>query len=266
MKRLISVVLLFSLCLNLCGCGKSGKYESAVALMDAGNYEEAIVVFTELGDYEDSIQKLEECYNNIAYNNAIALIAEGAYVEAWEIFETIPDFKDVSEYLARYQTIDITPANWDKYFEIIDIPIFVDDDFEEVEQIVFSYCVVLKEPYVPQLCVRDALEVIFKVEYDYYDVPLSVDTNAHTFNYIENETSARRHEAKTAKFTEDSLGRDSIGYILAENDDLSSLIQKENTLVAVSARYHSSVNEWGYKLILENIVVTKSSGSITLFE
>jgi hypothetical protein len=43
------------------------KYNSALSLMDSGNYEKAIVAFEELGDYQDSEENILECkiQNNI---------------------------------------------------------------------------------------------------------------------------------------------------------------------------------------------------------
>ena len=37
------------------------NYNNAVALMEAGNYDEAIAAFTELGDYKDSADKIDVC-------------------------------------------------------------------------------------------------------------------------------------------------------------------------------------------------------------
>lgn len=97
MKKAITLILTITLCLSLCACGKAGDYEAAVALMDAGNYEEAIVAFTELGDYEDSAQKLEECENILAYAEAIALFEAEQYEDALAIFTALGDYQDSLE-------------------------------------------------------------------------------------------------------------------------------------------------------------------------
>ena len=94
MKKAVALISAIVLCLSLCACGKADDYEIAVTLMDAGNYEEAIVAFTELGDYEDSAQKLEECENILAYNEADALFEAEAYEDALAIFTTLGDYKD----------------------------------------------------------------------------------------------------------------------------------------------------------------------------
>lgn len=60
-KKLISlflcVAMICTVCLCLTSC-KSSDYKEAVALLEAGNYEEAKAIFEALGDYEDSQQYL----------------------------------------------------------------------------------------------------------------------------------------------------------------------------------------------------------------
>jgi len=101
MKKTISLLLVIVMCLSLCSCGKADDYESAVALMDAGNYEEAITAFAKLGDYEDSVQKLEECKNIKAYNEATALYEAEKYEEALAIFSTLGNYRDSAEKTAE---------------------------------------------------------------------------------------------------------------------------------------------------------------------
>ena len=97
MKKLVSLILVMAMVLSLCACGKADDYEAAIALMEAGNYEEAIAAFTELGDYEASAQKLEECENILAYAEAIALFEEEQYEDALAIFTALGDYKDCLE-------------------------------------------------------------------------------------------------------------------------------------------------------------------------
>ena len=68
----------------------NGKYNNAIALMDAGKYGEAILVFEALEGYKDSANKIEECN----YNNAIALMDAGKYGEALLVFEALEGYKD----------------------------------------------------------------------------------------------------------------------------------------------------------------------------
>ena len=72
----------------------NGKYNDAIALMDAGKYSEAISAFEAMDGYRDSISKIEECNNRKKYNDAIALMDAGKYSEAISAFEAMDGYKD----------------------------------------------------------------------------------------------------------------------------------------------------------------------------
>ena len=76
---------------------RSSRYHSAVALMDAGQYEEAIIAFEAMDGYKDSVTQIENC--NIAildakYNDAIALMNAEQYEQAISVFEVLDGYKD----------------------------------------------------------------------------------------------------------------------------------------------------------------------------
>lgn len=78
----------------------NGKYKAAVALMNAGQYEEAIEAFEAMDGYKDSDQKIEECETAILdskYENAVALMAAGKYDEAIAAFSEIQGYRDADE-------------------------------------------------------------------------------------------------------------------------------------------------------------------------
>lgn len=112
----------------------NNKYQRAVALRENGQYDEAIAVFAELGDYSDAAQQLSETRYQQAtnlrafgkYDEAIALFAElgnyydaaaqvtetkyqkatnlnafGKYDEAYAIYVTLTGYKDVDKQLAE---------------------------------------------------------------------------------------------------------------------------------------------------------------------
>lgn len=75
----------------------NSKYNDAVALVDAGQYVEAIAAFEALDGYKDSATKIAECNTAILdgkYNGAIALMNAGKYSEAISVFEAIEGYKD----------------------------------------------------------------------------------------------------------------------------------------------------------------------------
>ena len=60
MKKAVALLLALSLMLSLCGCSKK-DYERAIALYNEGQFSEAQAIFSELGDYEDSLAYVEKC-------------------------------------------------------------------------------------------------------------------------------------------------------------------------------------------------------------
>ena len=97
-KKIAVVALLLVMILCLCGCDSS-DYKKAISLMESGDYAEAKMIFSELGDYKDSKDKVEECVLGIAktnYEKALSLMAEGEYIDAITIFELL-DYKDSKE-------------------------------------------------------------------------------------------------------------------------------------------------------------------------
>lgn len=72
-------------------------YNSAVAMAEAGKYDDAIAAFSTLGDYKDSAEKIAECETSIMdkqYDEAIELAEEGKYSEAKAAFEALDGYKD----------------------------------------------------------------------------------------------------------------------------------------------------------------------------
>lgn len=65
-------------------------FNNAVALSEAGQYQEAINAFTELGDYKDSQNRVLEC----KYQIATQLAEDGHFEEAIHAFEKIAGYKD----------------------------------------------------------------------------------------------------------------------------------------------------------------------------
>lgn len=96
-KKLIGVVLVFSMISTLLtGCSNS-DYEEAKELYNDGKWAEAIELFEELGDYEDSAKLLVEC----KYNLAAELFEKGSYDDAHEGFKEIEgneSIKDKTEF------------------------------------------------------------------------------------------------------------------------------------------------------------------------
>lgn len=69
------------------------KYNEALSLMEAEQYEEAIDAFEDMGDYADSKEKIMEC----KYDNAISLMNAGNIIEAYEALVALEGYKDSVE-------------------------------------------------------------------------------------------------------------------------------------------------------------------------
>lgn len=81
----------------------NGKYKDAVALMNIGEYEQAISVFEALEGYKDSTVKIMECQQAMlesAYHNASELAENGKYMEAYNAFLALNMYKDSPEQAA----------------------------------------------------------------------------------------------------------------------------------------------------------------------
>lgn len=77
------------------------KYDEALNLSKGGNYEAAITLLENLGNYNNSKRQIVDC----KYNWAVQLSESGEYKKAVELFEEIKDYKDSSSLgrKARYQ-------------------------------------------------------------------------------------------------------------------------------------------------------------------
>ena len=84
----------------------SVKYNGAVALYEAGEYDEAIAAFRALRGYRDSyaqIRKCESAKREIKYTEAVALFKAEKYEEALTIFASLSGYRDSDAYVAEYE-------------------------------------------------------------------------------------------------------------------------------------------------------------------
>ena len=91
---LVAIALIAAVVVNVVIPGM--KYNDAVALMDQGKPQEALQVFTALGDYKDSAEKCSECAVAISeakYNDAVALMDQGKTLEAFQTFTALGAYR-----------------------------------------------------------------------------------------------------------------------------------------------------------------------------
>ena len=87
------------------------RYNKALAVMEAGRYQEAEQLFIALGDFKDSEGKSVECYKaheesekRSNYNNAIALMNAGEYEKAISAFSELANYEDSAERIEECKT------------------------------------------------------------------------------------------------------------------------------------------------------------------
>lgn len=87
-------------------------YNSAIALIDAKQYDEAIAVLQALADYKDSVQQIQiaekgkqEMLNAAAYEKAVSLLEKKDYESAVLAFEALGEYSDSAKLLieSKYQ-------------------------------------------------------------------------------------------------------------------------------------------------------------------
>ena len=105
----------------------SNRYNSAIAMMNRGEYENAVASFEAMGDYKDSRQKIIDCQNLIKdrqYDLAIQTMNDGDYEAAIESFTTMENYKD-----SRQMIIDCQKLIKDRQYDLA-IQTMNDGDYE----------------------------------------------------------------------------------------------------------------------------------------
>ena len=95
----------------------NSKYNKAVTLLDAGQYEEAIIAFEELNGYKDSAERITAAKNAAAYAEAETLLEAGQYEEAIAAFEALNGYNDSAERIDAAREAQIEAENAAAYAE-----------------------------------------------------------------------------------------------------------------------------------------------------
>lgn len=85
----------------------ASHYWAAMERMEAGKYDEALPRFLKLGDYEDSAARAVEC----KYQMGIQAIAEARYTDAENYFRELGDYRKCADYLRQLE--------WQKLYDYI---------------------------------------------------------------------------------------------------------------------------------------------------
>lgn len=93
MKKIWTLILAVGIIAALLTGCNSSDYKKASALYDEGNYKEAIAIFEELEDYEDSAARLIDS----KYMYAETLYNAGSFEEALSLYNEVSGYKDSAE-------------------------------------------------------------------------------------------------------------------------------------------------------------------------
>ena len=125
------------------------KYDKAVNLMDEDKYEDAKEIFEQLGELQDSKNKLAECNINIQYQSAVDLMNEKKYSEATDTFKEIRGFKDstekYNECMYEYATVLMDEKKYSEAADIFKEIRGFKDSVEKYIKCTYEYANVLME-------------------------------------------------------------------------------------------------------------------------
>ena len=94
-KILLALVLCFAMLLTLTGCTTSMTYRKAQNLYATGDYEEAIKIFEELGDFGESKIMIDACYYELG--------REAMWEKQWQLAISYFEKSDYQGAAARIQ-------------------------------------------------------------------------------------------------------------------------------------------------------------------
>ena len=91
-------------------CDKQISYQEALKKMSEEQYESAINAFETLGDFRESSAKKHECMYQLAIEYLskppyVAYISKTAFEESRKLFEELGDYKDSKDYLSRFYSM-----------------------------------------------------------------------------------------------------------------------------------------------------------------
>lgn len=73
---------------------KEETYQKAIALEEAGEYNQAILIYEKLGDYKDCMERIEKVKIELRYQEAVKEEEEENYSGAFQIYEELGEYKD----------------------------------------------------------------------------------------------------------------------------------------------------------------------------
>lgn len=89
---------------------KEETYQKAIALEEAGEYNQAILIYEKLGDYKDCMERIEKVKIELRYQEAVKEEEKENYSGAFQIYEELGEYKDsiarASFCVKKYQALN----------------------------------------------------------------------------------------------------------------------------------------------------------------
>lgn len=224
------------------------QYDAAQALMENGNYNEALVRFQQLGDYKDSVESLGVAQNHVDYDFAKKLFDNGEYKEAAQAFAQLEGFQDSANLALEAQYLYA--------MELFKTGMYEDaaSEFRNLEKVnykdseLYSAKIALALYENKQKTVyNEACRLFNKKEYQ-----LALENFESLGNYLDSQEMAEKCKAyiqRTALSTTISAG---IRYSVAITTDNKTISTGYN------AEGQSNISEW------EDIVSVSAKGRYTV--
>lgn len=111
---------------------KEETYQKAIALEEAGEYNQAILIYEKLGDYKDCMERIEKVKVELRYQEAVKEEEEENYSGAFQIYEELGEYKDsiarASFCVKKYQALNRVIEYTSKYDNTCDESIYTYDE------------------------------------------------------------------------------------------------------------------------------------------
>ncbi len=114
-----AAVILLGLLLTFVMIIPSARFNKGKALLEAGEYDQAITVFKALKGYDNSEELIREAENALAYEKATALLDAGEFDEAIQAFESLGSYKDSADQIEAALAAKNSAADEAEYAQAI---------------------------------------------------------------------------------------------------------------------------------------------------
>ena len=160
--------------------------------------------------------------------------------------------------MRSYRSYEINAENWNMFFEIAEIPLYILTSTEIISEVCQTYCVVLKDEYLPYLNPEGDYSVRFELSFDLYCETLEIDTAHFTYRHTDDMLYAG-NATKSAIFDRSALPKSAYG------SDYNARVGYANAFFSGWAVMQPESKAWaGFYIDLSSVQMLSASGKIEL--